>query len=212
MTFFLAAEPSVNSSLAGHATPGSSTYGVRSLDSSIGSEPKFQFPQPDTSEEIIVEGLTQTLERLETSGDKEYGEDTDLDQGLHEADTSFDTTFTPHEHSRNLTRTPSLNPSFRHMPSNSDLGSLYSEDHHFSKSPMPRSYPASELHMDDGNSAIADDQEDTTVTIIPKDTGFTEISAPQLIMPTIRMPSRRPFTDRGKGISRLKILIAGDSG
>lgn len=37
-------------------------------------------------------------------------------------------------------------------------------------------------------------------------------SAPQLIMPSIKMPSRRPFTDRGKDIGRLKVLIAGDSG
>lgn len=37
-------------------------------------------------------------------------------------------------------------------------------------------------------------------------------SAPQLVMPSIKMPSRRPFTDEGKRIGRLKILIAGDSG
>lgn len=37
-------------------------------------------------------------------------------------------------------------------------------------------------------------------------------SAPQLIMPSIKMPSRRPFTQRGKDIGRLKVLIAGDSG
>ncbi len=37
-------------------------------------------------------------------------------------------------------------------------------------------------------------------------------TAPQLIMPSIKMPSRRPFTERGKDIGRLKILIAGDSG
>ncbi|RVD87734.1 uncharacterized protein DFL_001946 [Arthrobotrys flagrans] len=34
----------------------------------------------------------------------------------------------------------------------------------------------------------------------------------QFIMPTIKMPSRRPFTSRGKEIGRLKILVAGDSG
>lgn len=34
----------------------------------------------------------------------------------------------------------------------------------------------------------------------------------QLIMPSIQMPSRRPFTERGKVTGRLKILIAGDSG
>jgi hypothetical protein len=36
-------------------------------------------------------------------------------------------------------------------------------------------------------------------------------SAPQLVMPSIKMPSRRPFTERGKGMGRLKVLIAGDS-
>ncbi|KAI9873229.1 MAG: hypothetical protein M1830_000677 [Pleopsidium flavum] len=42
----------------------------------------------------------------------------------------------------------------------------------------------------------------------------TEIqdSAPQLIMPSIKMPSRRPFTEKGKNMGRLKVLIAGDSG
>lgn len=39
-----------------------------------------------------------------------------------------------------------------------------------------------------------------------------EASAPQFIMPQITMPSRRPFTEKGKRIGRLKILIAGDSG
>lgn len=36
--------------------------------------------------------------------------------------------------------------------------------------------------------------------------------APQFIMPQIIMPSRRPFTDKGRRIGKLKILIAGDSG
>lgn len=34
----------------------------------------------------------------------------------------------------------------------------------------------------------------------------------QLIMPSIRMPSRRPFTERGKNIGRFKILVAGPKG
>ncbi|KAH8668328.1 hypothetical protein BX600DRAFT_253780 [Xylariales sp. PMI_506] len=37
-------------------------------------------------------------------------------------------------------------------------------------------------------------------------------SAPQLVMPSIRMPSRRPFTEKGRSIGRLKVLIAGKSG
>lgn len=37
-------------------------------------------------------------------------------------------------------------------------------------------------------------------------------SSSQLIMPSIRMPSRRPFTERGKSIGRFKILVAGSKG
>ncbi len=37
-------------------------------------------------------------------------------------------------------------------------------------------------------------------------------SAPQLIMPSIKMPSRRPFTQRGKNMGRFKVLIAGETG
>ena len=37
-------------------------------------------------------------------------------------------------------------------------------------------------------------------------------SAPQLVMPSIKMPSRRPFTTEGKSMGRLKVLVAGDSG
>jgi Tfp pilus assembly protein FimT len=37
-------------------------------------------------------------------------------------------------------------------------------------------------------------------------------SAPQLVMPSIKMPSRRPFTTTGKSLGRLKLLIAGECG
>lgn len=36
--------------------------------------------------------------------------------------------------------------------------------------------------------------------------------ASQLIMPSIKMPSRPPFTERGKAIGRFKVLLAGASG
>ncbi|KAK1457008.1 heat shock protein [Colletotrichum melonis] len=36
--------------------------------------------------------------------------------------------------------------------------------------------------------------------------------AQQFIMPTINVPSRRPFTEAGKGLGRLKLLVAGKSG
>ncbi len=42
--------------------------------------------------------------------------------------------------------------------------------------------------------------------------GKVEKEAPQLVMPSIRMPSRRPFTARGKSMGRLKVMVAGAAG
>jgi hypothetical protein len=40
----------------------------------------------------------------------------------------------------------------------------------------------------------------------------TSGSFPQLVMPSIQMPSRRPFTTKGKAMGKLKVLVAGESG
>ncbi|KAF2142000.1 uncharacterized protein K452DRAFT_249755 [Aplosporella prunicola CBS 121167] len=37
-------------------------------------------------------------------------------------------------------------------------------------------------------------------------------SIPQLVMPSIQMPTRRPFTEKGKNMGKLKVLIAGETG
>ncbi|KAK4222210.1 Septin-1 [Podospora fimiseda] len=75
----------------------------------------------------------------------------------------------------------------------SDAGlSVDSHDHQFSE---PEHLESSELEI---NNSI-----DTM-----QDSG----SAPQLVMPSIKMPSRRPFTSEGKAMGRLKVLVAGDGG
>ena len=60
---------------------------------------------------------------------------------------------------------------------------------------------------ENGSQAIASSEDDERNPSKKKSD-----STPQLIMPSIKMPSRRPFTERGKNIRRFKILIAGDSG
>lgn len=63
--------------------------------------------------------------------------------------------------------------------------------------------------LDLGSQAVSTDGEtDKETPSNMMDSG----SAPQLIMPSIKMPSRRPFTEAGKSMPRLKVLIAGDSG
>ncbi|KAJ4293271.1 hypothetical protein N0V90_008553 [Kalmusia sp. IMI 367209] len=37
-------------------------------------------------------------------------------------------------------------------------------------------------------------------------------SFPQLVMPSLQMPSRRPFTTKGKAMGKLKVLVAGQAG
>ena len=69
--------------------------------------------------------------------------------------------------------------------------------------------PSDEESMDEGGSQALASSEDEAEAEAPPEVGN---SAPQLIMPSIKMPSRRPFTDRGKAIGRFKILIAGNTG
>lgn len=67
--------------------------------------------------------------------------------------------------------------------------------------------PSDEESIEDGASPASASSEDDD-----NEPPFQTLdSTPQLIMPSIKMPSRRPFTERGKAMGRLKILIAGDS-
>lgn len=79
------------------------------------------------------------------------------------------------------------------------------------KSTSTRSFrPSDEESMDEvASQAIVSSEEEGE-----EEYSVSELqdSAPQLIMPSIKMPSRRPFTEKGKGTGRLKVLIAGDSG
>ena len=70
---------------------------------------------------------------------------------------------------------------------------------------LPRSR-ASSGAGDNSSQAVLSSEDDEPVSSIVQD------SAPQLIMPSIKMPSRRPFTQRGKAMGRCKIMVAGSKG
>ncbi|RHZ49693.1 uncharacterized protein CDV56_104859 [Aspergillus thermomutatus] len=72
-------------------------------------------------------------------------------------------------------------------------------------------------HLDDisitddlSSQAVGSEDEGNDAREGPNSPGFDSTS--QLIMPSIRMPSRRPFTDRGKTMGRFKVLVAGACG
>lgn len=87
-------------------------------------------------------------------------------------------------------------------------------------SPAPRSImsnPDSRRGSDVGSYTLDDVASQAVVSSgedegDPADSMVDSGSAPQLVMPSIRMPSRRPFTEKGKNMGRFKVLIAGDSG
>ncbi|KAL4894624.1 hypothetical protein BDV59DRAFT_13859 [Aspergillus ambiguus] len=62
---------------------------------------------------------------------------------------------------------------------------------------------------DMSSQAVASGEEDDESRLAPE---VGPDSTSQLIMPMIKMPSRRPFTDHGKALGRLKVLFAGASG
>lgn len=79
----------------------------------------------------------------------------------------------------------------------------------------PRSYSSKSGQQDDSDS-VADEAASQAIVSDEEDEGdmpaAIQDSAPQLIMPSIKMPSRRPFTERGKAMGRLKVLVAGVCG
>ena len=102
---------------------------------------------------------------------------------------------------------PSMSQSFASLSSQAPLSSIPSSPKSFSA----RSFrPSDEDSMDEaGSQAIASGEDDD---VEPHPQSSIQDSSPQLIMPSIKMPSRRPFTERGKSMGRLKVLIAGDAG
>lgn len=81
------------------------------------------------------------------------------------------------------------------------------------KSFSSRSLPKSDDELtQDGNSSQAVESGDEEPLDNASSSMSMQDSAPQLIMPSIRMPSRRPFTDNGKQLGKFKILVAGGRG
>lgn len=72
-------------------------------------------------------------------------------------------------------------------------------------SPISRRGSESEFMTDDAASQAIMSSGEEEDEHVPQE-------ASQLVMPSLSLPSRRPFTEKGRHLGRLKILIAGDSG
>lgn len=84
--------------------------------------------------------------------------------------------------------------------------------HHLS---VVSSKPASLLSLDSASSSPRLDASDTLLseTLLSSDDddseGVTTLRMPQFIMPTIPLPSRRPFTETGLRLGKLRVMVAG---
>ena len=207
-SFCMASEDEVENSPMKAFRPGSeSTFGVRSLQETIyEASPPRPIQDDDEGDDEGVgngnEGRRQTT--LKTSL---RGLTRDSSRGSVERAPVSTGNSSPYNPSQADHSAPSMSQSFASLSSQAPLSSMPSSPKSFSN----RSFrPSDEESLDEGGSQAIVSSEDDDVD--PRAHSSIQDSAPQLIMPSIKMPSRRPFTERGKDIGRLKVLIAGDTG
>jgi hypothetical protein len=78
----------------------------------------------------------------------------------------------------------------------------------------PRSVSVTSLKLSDEESVLGESVSQAVASDAEEDDGTQQgqSSFPQLVMPSIQMPERRPFTAKGKAMGKLKVLIAGEAG
>ena len=80
----------------------------------------------------------------------------------------------------------------------------------------PKSVSLQSLRLSDDESGIEESTSQAITSSGEEEEGDplseTVTSFPQLVMPSIQMPSRRPFTTKGKAMGKLKVLVAGEAG
>ncbi|KAH9223858.1 Septin-domain-containing protein [Leptodontidium sp. 2 PMI_412] len=177
----------------------SSSYGVESLETTISSLP----PDNDDSDEKLRNARHNWKKNLGQRMSRKSEED--LSQPTSPSVRSTG------DGSRNAS------PSFQRRSSQATISRPFTPLSYGSPAPPSLlSSPDSRRNSDAGSlmdevasqAIVSSGDEDKELGTDMVDSG----SAPQLVMPSIKMPSRRPFTERGKNMGRLKVLIAGDSG
>jgi hypothetical protein len=206
MTYFIADEKSMEASLSHSPTIlpkqrehlKNSTYGVESLETTISSLSQ----DSDDADDNVRKARQNWKKNLGQQPSGRSGED---------SPEAVSPTLKSSTESRNVS------------PSHQRRASQATISRPFTPLSFGSPAPASILSSPDSrrNSDVGSYMDDVASQAIvssgdeDRDTGSELIdsgSAPQLVMPSIKMPSRRPFTERGKNMGRLKVLIAGDSG
>jgi len=205
-SFRMAREDILENSSTNNVRQGSdSSFGIQSLQETIyePESPQDNAEQEDRDDNEIDQGARRrsTLKPTPQSCSR------DSSQEYSKATAPNTTHSSPSHPVQEGPSPPSMSHSMTSLSldSQAPLSSLPSTP----KSVSNRSFrPSDEESMDEGGSQAIVSSEDDEADPPPE----VQDSAPQLVMPSIKMPSRRPFTDRGKTMGRLRVLIAGDSG
>lgn len=202
-TFFMKNEEEMDQSLAGSKSLDSttkqrgSTYGVQSLADTLETAFGSETAADDHARPSATKG-------------KEWSRRT-----------SSSSSKAPKKDSENKSSPTRL---LKRKPSNSTLSNPLTPLNPDSRSPAPtsampstpRSISVQSLKLSDeeqglddvASQAIASSEDDEEDPVPNRSQG----SFPQLVMPSIQMPSRRPFTIKGKAMGKLKLLVAGEAG
>ena len=207
-SFRIASEDELNNSSIKASGQGSdSTFGVRSLQETIYEASPPIKTEDDDEEENDDIGDVHEGRRRSTLRPRPKVRTRDSSRESVEQPPVNTGNSSPYNPSQTDHSAPSMSQSFASLSSQAPLSSMPSSPKSFSNRSCR---PSDEDSMDEGGSQAIASSEDEDIE--PQSQSSMQDSAPQLIMPSIKMPSRRPFTERGKSLGRLKVLIAGDSG
>ncbi|PWW75326.1 hypothetical protein C7212DRAFT_297200 [Tuber magnatum] len=199
ITYFFADEATVAASAASGSA--SSNFGVRGLATSVEESDLRSRKRPSLAEHSKG-SYAESGEGADVDDDEddEADEDEDADdgRGLDERSVaSFQSSVHPEPHSP---------PGLLSVPLTPIMGP--ESDPESPRSASGDSYRSDDMRSEQGAESSARRSSVTSTKGLSQEA----LDAPQLIMPEITIPSRRPFTDKGKRTGKLKVLIAGDSG
>lgn len=207
MSYFIADEKTMEASQSGSAPmlpkqrdlSKSRNYGVESLETTISSLPR----DADDRDEIVKMARHNWKKSLGQQVSRKSEEDlAEAASPIWQSSADVSRTASPSHQRRSSQATISrpFTPISFGMPASPSITS----------SPNSRRHSDAGSYLDDvaSQAIISSGEEDRDMAPEITHSG----SAPQLVMPSIKMPSRRPFTEKGKNMGRLKVLIAGDSG
>lgn len=192
-----------------------SNYGVKSLADTL--EAAFgedcQSAAKATVEDPTLGHKHAQEERLREEAMREYAQRM-AESSSKQSESSLSP---PRKHKRKTSDHTTTNP----LPSSVDVSTLFPTPNSAMPGSTPRSLSMTSLKLSDEEYMAEDAASQAVASSSDEDEDEDEedgeahqgdSSFPQLVMPSIQMPARRPFTANGRAMGKLKVLIAGASG